>query len=71
MVLFGVELPLGPTHLHVPQGKLANEEDVRAQLEHADDDTPVTMQFVPGDDDNVFIHYLDWITQPPSVDAAG
>lgn len=64
VVLFGVELPLGSTDLHASQGKLSNEENIRVQLEHAADDTPVTMQFVPGDDDSLTITYLAWITSP-------
>jgi Restriction endonuclease len=64
---FGVELPLGPILHCAPQAILANEEAVNKQLEHAGDDTPVTMRFVPGDDDTYVIDYLNWGVEPTEV----
>ncbi len=68
IALFGVELPLGPTLLHAPQGKLINEADVRTQLLGADDNSPIELHFVPGEDDTVEVQYLNWIEQPPDIE---
>lgn len=82
--LFGIPLPLGPTRLHIPQARLANEREVQAALAgHPPQDGSVHLRFVPGEDRSVVSVYLDWVPTPapgplplaiglasPSLDAA-